>query len=75
MKIAQALIEKKKISGIRMLERRSSLYSATTPYTLMGKGWTLYFAITHEADIVGMRLVGNRDRFEEDFILAKLTVS
>jgi hypothetical protein len=71
----------KQIPGIRMFSRSAS--SWTNNVTLMGRGWTLNFTViseprsyraTHERSITGMAFYGDRDRFDEDFVLAKMLV-
>jgi hypothetical protein len=80
VKIKNALDDGKKVGGMRLMGRKTRFYNAYVEnYTLMGNGWTMYFsAVLEKGEMVGaigLQLIGKRDRFEEDFIQAKLTVS
>lgn len=77
-RICHAMEAGKKVSGLS-LRRFAGNYDLRL---LCGKGWSIYLSTTQSArryidlyDVIGVtNLMGDRERFEEDFILAVMSV-
>jgi hypothetical protein len=80
VKIVEALRAGQKIAKIRLTTgAKPRPFMHVDPVTISGEGWTLYLNLLNSGgkgvdSANGFQLFGDRERFEEDFILAKMSV-
>lgn len=70
-------LSERKLPTIRLIGNLLS----TGNVTLMGVGWTMYVTITEKGylmekpiRVIGLRFFGVEDRFDEDFLVSKMSI-
>lgn len=72
-----AVIVEHLASGSRLptIKLIGNLPSFAGTVTLMGTGWTMYVTVLHRDVIVDdLRFFGDEDRFDEDFLVSKMSI-